>query len=86
MNDTSPEAKKIQDELFAKLSGEERLLMGLEMFGTARKIVLSSFPPDLTENEIRKRLFLRFYGNDFSEGEKKKILAVSSRQDLTEKV
>jgi len=75
MNDTSPWAKKIQDELFAKLSGEERLLMGLEMFETARKIVLSSFPPNLSENEIRKRLFLRFYGNDFSEEEKEKILA-----------
>lgn len=32
MNDTRPEAKKIREELFAKLSGEERLLMGLEMF------------------------------------------------------
>jgi hypothetical protein len=75
MNDTSPWAKKIQDELFVKLSGEERLLMGLEMFETARKIVLSSFPPDLTEDEIRKRLFLRFYENDFTEEEKQKILA-----------
>ena len=71
MNDTSPWAKKIQDELFAKLSGEERLLMGLEMFETARKIVLSSFPPDLPEDEIRKRIFLRFYENDFTEEEKK---------------
>ena len=75
MNDTSPWAKKIQDELFAKLSGEERLLMGLEMFETARKIVLSSFPPNLSEDEIRKRLFLRFYENDFTEEEKKRILA-----------
>jgi len=66
MNDTSPEAKRIQDELFAKLTGEERMLMGLEMFGTARKIVLSSFPENLSENEIRKRLFLRFYGNEFT--------------------
>ncbi|RPI73736.1 MAG: hypothetical protein EHM47_05445 [Ignavibacteriales bacterium] len=74
MNDTRPEAKKIQDKLFARLSGEERLLMGLEMYETARKIVLASFPRDLPENEIRKRLFLRFYGIDFSEEEKKKIL------------
>ena len=74
MNDTTPEVKKIQDRLFAKLSGEERLLMGLEMFETARKIVLSSFPEKLPENEIRKRQFLRFYGNDFSDEEKEKIL------------
>ncbi len=82
MNDTSPEAKKIQDELFAKLSGEERLLMGLEMFETARKIVLSSFPENLSENEIRKRLFLRFYGNDFSEDEKEKILISLDKSSL----
>ena len=75
MNDTSPWAQKVLDEFYAKLSGEERLLMGLEMFETARKIVLSSFPPNLSENEIRKRLFLRFYGNDFSEEEKERILA-----------
>jgi len=75
MNDTTPEVKKIQDRLFAKLSGEERLMIGLEMFETARKIVLSSFPPNLSENEIRKRLFFRFYGNDFSEEEKERILA-----------
>jgi hypothetical protein len=68
------EAKKIQNELFAKLTGEERMLMGLEMFETARKIVLSSFPENLPENEINKRLFLRFYGNDFGEEEKRKIL------------
>jgi len=74
MNDTSPEVQKILDEFYAKLSGEERLLMGLEMFETARKIVLSSFPENLPENEIRKRLFLRFYGNDFSEEEKENIL------------
>jgi hypothetical protein len=74
MNDTTPEVKKIQDRLFAKLSGEERLLMGLEMFETARKIVLSSFPANLPENEIRKRQFLRFYGSDFSDEEKEKIL------------
>jgi hypothetical protein len=81
MNDTRPEAKKIQEELFAKLSGEERLLMGLEMFETARKIVLSSFPENLPENEIRKRLFLRFYGNDFSEEEKKTILACLDKME-----
>lgn len=74
MNDTRPEAQRVLDELFAGLSGEERLKMGLEMFDTARKIVISSFPPGLSEKEIRKRLFLRFYGDDFSEDEKRKIL------------
>jgi hypothetical protein len=69
-----PKQKKIKEELFKQLSGEERLLMGLEMFETVKKIVISSFPPNLSEIEIRKRLFLRFYGNDFSKDEIEKIL------------
>ena len=74
MNDTSPEIKRKLDELYAGLSGEERMKIASGMFETARKIVLSSFPENLSENEIRKRLFLRFYGDDFSEVEKEKIL------------
>jgi len=47
--------------------------MGLRIFETARGIVLSSFSSDLSENEIRKELFLRFYGNDFSQEEIEKF-------------
>jgi hypothetical protein len=74
MNDTLPEIKNKLDVLYAKLSGEERMRIASGMFETARKIVLSSFPENLHENEISKRLFLRFYGNDFNEEEKRKIL------------
>ena len=42
-------------------SGEERFLMGLSMFETARKIALASFPKDISKNEERKLLLKRFY-------------------------
>jgi hypothetical protein len=73
MNDTRPEAKMVLDELFNNLSGEQRLLMGLKMFETAREIVISSLPKGLPEKELRKELFLRFYGDEFTKQEIGKI-------------
>ena len=73
MNDTPPEIKNKLGELYAKLSGEERMRIASGMFETARKIVLSSFPENLPENEKRKKLFLRFYGKDFTKEEIEKI-------------
>ena len=73
MNDTLPEVKNKLVELYARLSGEERMRIASGMFETARKIVLSSFPENLPENEIRKQLFLRFYGNEFTKEETEKI-------------
>jgi hypothetical protein len=73
MDDTLPETKEILNKLYAKFTAEERLLIGLRMFETAREIVISSFPSSLTEKEIRERLFLRFYGNEFTAKETEEI-------------
>jgi len=61
MKDTTPEAEKLWRALWAAESPERRLLCALRMFDTAKAIVLSSFPPDLTERERKKRLLARFY-------------------------
>ena len=42
---------------------EERFLMAVAMFDTARTMVLASFPPGLPIEEIRRRLFERFYAD-----------------------
>jgi len=73
MNDTSPEIEKIVTDKMKRLSGEERLKMGASMFDMAKKMVLVSLPIQ-EENECRIRLFLRFYGNDFDEQEREKII------------
>jgi len=76
MNDTTPEAEKIQSELFDKMTGEERLKIASGMFDTARALVLASLDEELNDVEKRERLFLRFYENAFSKEEIKKILKV----------
>jgi hypothetical protein len=47
--------------------------MGLKMFEIAREIVISSLPEGLSEKEIRKAVFLRFYGDEFTKDETEKI-------------
>ena len=64
MNDTSPEiSEMVRGKLLAR-SGAERVLMGSRMFDAARAIVLASFPPGLSEVEIKRRLCQRLYGNE----------------------
>ena len=75
MNDTTPEIQDKIDDIYKNKSGEEKLLIALSMFETARELVISSLPNNLSDKELRKELFLRFYGNDFSINEKEKILA-----------
>lgn len=43
-------------------SGPERLIMGALMFDAARDMVLASLPKDLPEDELKRRLFERIYG------------------------
>jgi len=62
MTDTSPEiAEMVRSRLMA-LTGAERMRMGSDMFDAARRMVLASLPPDLTEPERKRRLFHRIYG------------------------
>ena len=75
MNDTTPEIRDKIDDIYKNKSREEKLLIALSMFETARQLVISSLPNNLSDKELQKELFLRFYGNDFSINEKEKILA-----------
>jgi len=77
MNDTSPEIEAHFRKMIMKKSGQERLKMGFAMFNLARKQVIASIRwnrPDAYVKEIRRNLFLRFYGQDFSQEEQEKIL------------
>lgn len=62
MNDTSSDVEKMLRDRYMQLSGSERVIIGAGMYETARKIVLSSFPKDLPEQEKRRLLYERFYG------------------------
>jgi len=78
MNDTHPDiAMRFRDLIMSK-SGEERLLMGFSMYDAAREIVRSAIlaeRPDITPEGMKQEIFLRFYGQEFSQADREKILA-----------
>jgi hypothetical protein len=78
MNDTRPEVESRLNEMIMKKSGQERWKMGFSMFDMARRQVVASIMrdnPNVDIREIRRGVFLRFYGQDFSPEEQGKILA-----------
>ena len=78
MFDTHPDvAIRFRDLMMSK-SGQQRLLMGCSMYDTAKKIVRSAIynsRPEITDQEMKKEIFLRFYGKDFSRADREKFLS-----------
>lgn len=66
MDDTSPAIEALLARRFAAMTGAQRMLMALEMFETAQLVVLSSLDPQLGENERRRELVRRFYGDELA--------------------
>lgn len=78
MNDTSPEIEQRYRTMLMRRTGAERLIMGCAMRDSARAFVEASLReqnPKATKVDIRKGLFLRFYGHDFDAPTRDKILA-----------
>jgi len=77
VTDTTPEMAELYHRLLMELPPARRLAMACDMFTTAKAFARAGLLRDgpLPESEVRCRMFLHFYGNDFSEEEKAKILA-----------
>lgn len=78
MNDTHPEMAVRFRELMMSKTGQERLLMGCSMYDTAKEIVRSSIHnsrPGITEADMRREIFLRFYGREFSRTDREKLIS-----------
>lgn len=75
MNDTNPEIQKKIDELYAKLTPEEKFNKMLSMCKTVREIILSQMPETLSEIEKKKRLFKIYYERDFTRESFEKIFS-----------
>jgi hypothetical protein len=59
-------------------SGEERLKMAGSMYATARALVVASIleaDPTASPAALRQALFLRFYGHEFDEPTRARILS-----------
>jgi len=61
MNDTAPEVTDYVRERYSAMSPEERFLIGIRMFDTARAFVEASISPDLSDLDRRREICRRFY-------------------------
>lgn len=68
MTDTSPEIERMVRNKIMARSGEERFIIGAEMFDSAREMVKASLPKNLSETEMRRLLFKRIYGKELEIG------------------
>ena len=68
MTDTASEIQRIMRDKIMARSGEERFVMGAQMFDSAREMVKASLPPDLSEAEQRRQLCRRLYGKELKLG------------------
>lgn len=78
MTDTSPAVERRYREMLLQRSGAERVKMGGSMLATARALVVASIrarEPSVSEAALRRALFLRLYGGDFSPEERERIAA-----------
>ena len=62
MTDTPPEIAEMVRGRLMSMSGAERFRMGVQMFDAARRMVQASLPSGLPENEHKRLLFERLYG------------------------
>jgi len=77
MKDTPPDVEAVYREMLMAKSPGERVAMATRMFQTAKKLVIAGLRDrygDLSEADLREKLFLIFYGDDFSEEERGKIV------------
>ena len=59
--DTSPEAARVVAERSRAMSGQERFMIGVHMFESARALALASLPPGASEKRRQRHLCARFY-------------------------
>ncbi len=82
MNDTTPEIERKHQEMLPQRSGEERLKMECSMNAAAQGLVRASvleIDSHASAVDIRRALFLRFYGHEFAVEAREKILFALER-------
>ena len=91
MKDTPPRIERKFRKMLLERSGEERLKMGCSMHAMAQALVKASISrrhSGAHPAEIKRLLFLHFYGDDFEPKERKRIasaLAGRGRADDEER-
>ena len=80
MNDTSPEIEEMIILMMSSKTPEHRLKMVGSMFATSKELIKAGLEKEkgypLTQAEIRTGIFLRMYGDCFSQEEITNILKI----------
>lgn len=77
MNDTPPKITAMMQEMIQKKSPLERLLMASSSYQLSKQIVISSILkdyPDISQKDLRRKIFERYYSCDFTPIQLEKIL------------
>jgi hypothetical protein len=76
MKQTLTETERRYEEMLMARSGAERVRMACDMFDAARKLVIAGMPADQARDPraVRRYVFLAFYGEEFTEAKRNKIL------------
>lgn len=77
MEDTSPEITKKMIEMIQFKTPSERCEMGCSMIETSKYLIICSIlneQPNITQNELRAELFLKFYRDDFDLDQQQKTV------------
>jgi ADP-heptose:LPS heptosyltransferase len=77
MSDTPPSVDGLFRSMLSRKSPAERLRMCTTMFGTAKALAIAGIRQrrgETSEDELRERLFLHFYGSELSKSEQRAIL------------
>ena len=78
MNDTPPDVALALDALMARRSGSDRVRMACEMFDMARALAVAAITadePTISRERLRVALFERFYGEDFPDEDRARMVA-----------
>lgn len=64
MNDTDPEIAELVRTRLLERTGAERVRMGVRCLTSPKQWLLASFPPGLSDTELKIRLCTRLYGDE----------------------
>jgi hypothetical protein len=67
MNDTSTDMERLVNERYRQMTPDQRMRIASSMFETARKLIESSLPADMTRRERRLAFARRLYEGELPE-------------------
>ena len=62
LSDTTKEIEEMQNDLWMKRTSQERARFASAMFAAARRAVIASLPKNLSERELKQKIYERTYG------------------------